>query len=90
MVDIYAYFRSMKNGSDKFVLTYKGDINKIIGVEIPHIDDNIFKVSQPLLIDSIISLLNIDTNDYDMDTNAKSTPIGKPLLRKDLSGTSRK
>ena len=54
------------------------------------LDDKRFKISQPFLIDRIISFLNIDTNDYGMDTNAKSTPVGKPLLQKDLSGKPHK
>ena len=85
MVDINAFVQSMKNGPDKFVLTDKGDINKFLGIEITHIDENRFKLSQLLLIYRIMSLLNIYTNNYGMDTNAKSTPVGKPLLHKDLS-----
>ena len=42
------------------------------------------------MIDKIKSFLNINTNDYGMDMNAKSTPVGKPLLSKDLSGKLRK
>ena len=38
------------------------------------------------MIDRIISFLNIDTDDFGLGTNSKSTPIGKPLLHKDLSG----
>ena len=71
MVDIDDLVQSMKNGPEKFVLTDKGDINKFLGIGITHIDENIFKVSQPLLIDRIISLLNIYTNDYGTDNIAK-------------------
>ena len=42
------------------------------------------------MIDRIISFLNIDTNDFGLGTNSKSTPVGKPLLHKDLSGKPRK
>ena len=80
----------MKNGSEKFVLTDEGDMKKLIGIEITHIDEKILKVSQPFLIGIIIYLLNIETNDYDVDTTAKSTLVGKPLLHKDLSGKPRK
>ena len=55
---------------------------KFLGIEINHIDEKRFKVSQPFLIDRIISVLKIDTNNYGMDTNSKSTPVGKPLLQK--------
>ena len=90
MVDINALVQSMKNGSDKFVFTDEGDIYKFLGIEITHIDEKTFKVSQPFSIDRIISLLNIDTNNYDVYTNVKYTPAGKPLLHKDLSGKPRK
>ena len=79
-IDIDALVWSIKNGSEKLLLTDEGDTKNIFGIEITHIYENIFKVSQPFLIERIISLLNIYTNNYDMDTNAKSTPVGKPLL----------
>ena len=88
MVDIDTFVQSMKNGCDKFVLIEEGDKNKLLGIEITHIAEKILKVSQPFSIEIILSLLNIDTNYYGMDTNAKSTPIGNPLLHKDLSGKS--
>ena len=56
----------MKNVSEKFVLTDKGDINKFLCIGITQIGEKIFKVSKPLLIDRIISLLNIDINYYGM------------------------
>ena len=90
MVDIDAFVQSMKNGPERFVLTEEGDINKSIGIEITHIDEKRFKVSQPLIIDKIIYLLDIEKNDYGVDTNAKLTPVGKPLSQKDLSGKPRK
>ena len=71
-------------------MTDEGDITKYLGIEITPNDEKRFKVAQPFLIDRIISLLNIYTNDYGMDTNAKSTPVGKPLLHKDLSVKPRK
>ena len=80
----------MKYGSEKFVLTGEGDINKFLGIEMTQLDDKRFKISQPFLINRILSFLNIDTNEYGMDTNAKSTLVGKPLLHKDLSGKPRK
>ena len=71
MVDIDAFVKSMEKGPEKFVLTEKRDINRLHGIEITHIDEKRFKLSQPFLIDRIISLLNIDTNDYGTDINAK-------------------
>ena len=90
MKDIDYFVASMKYRSENFVLTDEGDINKLLGIEITQLDDKRFKISQPFLIDPILSFLNIDTNEYGMDTNTKSTPVGKPLLHKDLSGKPRK
>ena len=80
----------MKNGDENFVLTNKGDINKFLGIEITQLDDKIFKISQPYLTDRIISFLKINTNDHNVETIAKSTPVGNPLLQKYLSGKLRK
>ena len=71
IVDIDAFVRSMQNGPEKFVLTNERDINKFLGIEITHIDEKRLKVSQPFLIDCVIYLLNIDTKDYGIHTNAK-------------------
>ena len=90
MKDIDAFVKSMKDGPENFILTDEGDIDKFLGIEITHLDEKRFKISQPYLIDRIISLLNIDTNTYGMETNSKSTPVGKPLLHKDLEGKPRK
>ena len=83
-IDIDGFVKSMKNGCESFLLTGQGDINKLLSIGIIQLDEKIFKTYQPFIIYVIISLLNIDTNNYGMDTNAKSTPIGKPLLQKDL------
>ena len=86
MENINRFVDSMKNGDKNFVLTDEGDINKLLGIEITQLDDKIFKISQPYLIDRIISFLKIDANDHNVETNEKSTPVGKPLLHKYLSG----
>ena len=87
---IDAFVKSMEVGPENFMLTDEGDIDKFLEIEIDHLDEKRFKISQPFLIDRIISLLNIDTNDLGLVTNSKSTPFGKPLLRIDLSGKPRK
>ena len=71
MKDINYFVASMKYGSENFVLTDEGDINKFLGIEITQLDNKRFKISQPFLIDGIILFLNIDTNEYGMDTNTK-------------------
>ena len=73
---IDSFVESMKTGKENFVLTDEGDINKFLGIEITQLDDNRFKVSQPFMIDRIVSFLNIDTNDYVMETNTKPSPVG--------------
>ena len=80
----------MKNREENFVLTGEGDINKFLGIEITLLDDKRFKISQPYLTNRIISFLNVDANDYNVETNAKPTPVGKPLLHKHLLGEPRK
>ena len=90
MESINRFVDSMNNGDEKFVLTDEGDIHKFLGIEITQLKDKIFKISQPYLTDWIIYFLNIDANDYNVETNAKSTPVGKHLLHKDLSGNLRK
>ena len=81
---------AMKNGCENFVLTDEGDIQKFLSIEITQLDENIFRMSQPFLIDRIIYFIIIDSNNYVMDTNSKSNPVGKPLLHKYFSGNLRK
>ena len=90
MQKLDAFVKSMEVGPKLFTLTNEGDIDKFFGIEINHLDEKRFKISQPFLIDRIISFLNIDTNDFGLGTNSKLTPVDKPLLHKDLSGKPRK
>ena len=80
----------MEVGPKNFMLTNEGDIDKFLGIEINNLDEKIFKNSQPFLIHRIISFLNMDTNDFGLGTISKLTPVGKPLLHKELSGKPRK
>ena len=86
MKDIGGFVESKKIGCEKFVLTDKRDINIFFGIKMTQIDEKIFKISHLFLIDRIIYFINIETNNYGMETNAKSTPIVKPLLHKYSSG----
>ena len=90
MTQIDSFAKSMQTGRDNFVLTDEGNIDKFLGIEITQIDAKRFKVTQPFLTDQIISFLGIDINDYEMETHPKPTPVGKPLLHKDLTGKPRK
>ena len=90
MENINRFVDSMKNRDKNFVLTDEIDFDKFLGIEITQLDDKIFKISQPYLTYQIIYFLKIDANDHNVETNAKSTPVGKTLLHKDLLGKPRK
>ena len=90
MVYTNSFVQSMKNGTDKFVLTDEGNINNFLGIEFTQIDEKIFKLSQLFLIEMIVSLLNTETKNYGMETNTKSTPVGNSLSHKYLSGNRAK
>ena len=68
------------------MLQDKGSIDKYLGVNIKQIDANAFELLQPFLIKQITTFLEI----ADGKTNEKLTPVGKPLLNKDLQGVPRK
>ena len=72
----------LHGGDTHFVLQDEGLIDKYLGVNIKKIDANTFEVAQPFLIKQITTFLGI----ADGKTNKKLTPVGKPLLNKDLQG----
>jgi hypothetical protein len=74
----------MKDGPEEYVLTDEGDIDKFLGIEIKEITRNKFELSQPFFIEQIVQ------NKFDVQTKSKITPVGKPLLNKDLEGKPRK
>ena len=88
--DIDTFVTSMMEGTENFVLTDEGDIDKFLGIEITQLSGNRFKISQPYLIDRIVALLNLNQDDLGFNTNPKTTPVGKPVLNKDLDGKPRK
>ena len=63
-----------------FILNDKRDMSKFLGIEIKQLDENIFIISQPFLIDRIISFITINTNNYCTENNDKSTPVGNTHL----------
>ena len=79
MKDIYGFVESTKSRSENFVLNDKGNINKCLDIEITQLDDKIFKIYQKFLIDRITSDLIIVMDDYGMEMNANSTPVGKKI-----------
>ncbi len=86
MKDINTFVTSMKDGPKECVLTDEGDINKYHGIKIKEITRSKFKLSQPFLIKQIVNLLGLGQNEFDVQTKTKITPLGKPLLNKDLEG----
>ncbi len=76
----------LHGGDENFVLQDEGSIDKYLGVNIQQIDKDSFELTQPFLIECITSFLGI----ADGKTNEKLTPVGKPLLNKDLLGVPRK
>ncbi len=83
---IEGLIQSLHGGDENFILQDKGSINKYLVVNIKQIDKDSFELTQPLLIERITSCLGI----ADGKTNEKLTPVGKPLLNKDLLGLPRK
>ncbi len=80
MHQIDALIQLLHGGDEHFVLQDKGSIDKYLGVNIKKIDANSFELAQPFLIERIPTFLGI----ADGKTNKKLTPVGKPLLNKDL------
>ena len=80
----------MEQGSENFVLTDEGSIDKFLGIEIKHHEKQEFEISQPFLIDRILALLQLEHNGFEIDSNDKLTPAAPQILNKDLMGKPRK
>ena len=62
-------------------------MNKFLGFEITHNEYSSFEMSQPFLIDRLLSLLGFGDNEFDTST---TTPVSKGLLYRNLAGKPRK
>ena len=82
MAILDAVISSVKEGHKDFELVNQGSIDKYLGLLIRDIDANTFKMSQPFLIHHILDFLSLDEN----KTKGRDTPVGKPLLNRDLDG----
>ena len=80
------FILGMQTGTEGFKLFDDGDLARFLGVEMEHRKDGTIVMSQTHLIRRILETCNIDLSEM----NAKETPVGKPLLHKDLSGEKRK
>ena len=86
MTIVDTVINSLHNGDEDFELTDEGSLDKYIGVLIQDIDDNSFEMSQPFLIRRVIAFLSLDEH----KTKGRESPVGKPLLNRDLDGVPRK
>jgi hypothetical protein len=71
---------SMQNGPENFKLTDEGDVNKFLGIEITKLDGSTFKLSQPFLIDCILSFLGLCNNEFKTDANSLSNWLQKDFF----------
>jgi hypothetical protein len=83
---IESLITSLHDGKENFVLQGEGSIDKYLGVSITQLDDASFELTQSFLIERISIFLGIANG----QTNKHETPVGKPLLSKDLNGVPRK
>jgi hypothetical protein len=86
MQRINALIQLLHGEDDHFVLQDKGSMDKYLGVNIKQIDANTFELAQHFLIKRITAFLGIKKG----KTKEELTPVGKPLLNKDLQGVPRK
>ena len=85
MKDIDSFIHSMQNGLEIFIFTDKGDVNMFLGIEINKNKDSSFELSQPFLIDRLLSVLGLSNNEFETNPNMSSTPVAKGLLHRYLS-----
>ena len=80
----------MQQGSENFVLTGEGSIDKFLGIDIKCLGKQEFEISQPFLIDRILALLQLEHNGFETDSNDKLTPAAPQILNIDLMGKPQK
>jgi hypothetical protein len=80
MANVDSVISSLHEGTENFHLVDQGSIDKHLGLLIQDIDVTSFEMSQPFLIRRILGLLSLDEH----KTKGHETPVGKPLLNKDL------
>ncbi len=82
MADVDTVISLLYVGNKIFQLVNQDSIDKYLGLMICDIDSNTFEMSQPFLICWILELLSLDKH----KTKGCNTPVGKPLLHRDLNG----
>ncbi len=83
MGEIDDFVLSMQHGSENFVLTDEGSIDKFLGIEIKRLGRQEFEISQPFLVDQILSLLQLEHNGFETNSHDKLTPAATQILNKD-------
>ena len=78
-----------KNGKEKYILTEEDSINKLLGNSISKLDGNRHDLAQSFLIERIIEFIESE-RPTKLNGKQSITPVGKPLLHKDLMGVPRK
>jgi hypothetical protein len=76
----------MQNGPEIFFLTNERSIDKFLGIEIKRLSPQEFEISQPFLIDQIVTFLSLKSEEYEIHCNDKFTPAVMQVLNKDLNG----
>ena len=74
--------QSLHKGSENFDFANKGNLDKYLGVEVKELGGDTFELLQPHLLERIIEFVGLHGNDVKL----RDTPVGKPLLNKDLDG----
>ena len=81
------FIASLENVPETFKFTDEGDMKHYLGVEITKsAGGSCFSLSQPFLIDRILTLLNIDQHMM----NVRDNPVQGSLLSEDIEGPERK
>ena len=88
--DIDSFIFSMQHGSESFIMTDKGDVKCFLGIGITQNKDSYFELSQPFLINRLLSFIGLCNNEYQTDAKNPATPVAKGLLHRDLASKPRK
>ena len=85
MARIDVLIHSLQHGPEKFILMEEVIIEKFFGISITQLDCIWFKLSEPFLIKCIIKFIDTEYK-LEVNGNVSSTPVGKPLLQKEVEG----
>jgi len=73
---------AIQEWAEKFEIMYEGEVDEYLGVKVEHRSDGSFKLSQPLLIEQILTKLGFNER-----TRQKGTPaLSSKILHRDAEG----